>query len=83
MGQKHNQNPSCIGSCIPLWKGAFAVKDAFINRLYAFVLLAALLWVLLGAPLLPAEWQDVPHRLALMARQLPGRMASLLAHWLA
>lgn len=59
------------------------MKDAFINRLYLFVLLAALLWVLLGAPLFPAEWQDVPHRIALMVRQLPGRMAGLLAHWLA
>ena len=59
------------------------MKDAFINRLYAFMLLAALLWVLLGAPLFPAEWQDVPHRIVLMARQLPGRLASLLAHWLA
>ena len=59
------------------------MKDAFINRLYAFVLLSALLWVLLGAPVFAAEWQDVPHRLALMARQLPVRMVNLFAHWLA
>ena len=46
------------------------------------LLLAALAWVLLGAPLLPAEWQDVPHRLAITARQLPGRLANLFALWL-
>lgn len=58
------------------------MKGAFITRLYALVLLAALLWVLLGAPLFPAEWQDVPHRLTIMARQLPGRMIFLLSLWL-
>ena len=65
----------------PRCKGANAMKDLFLTRLYFLLLLAALAWVLLGAPLLPAEWQDVPHRLAIMARQLPGRMANLFALW--
>ncbi len=59
------------------------MKEAFVTRLYALLLLAALLWVLLGAPLFPAEWQDVPHRLTIMARQLPGRMATVFSFWLA
>lgn len=57
------------------------MKDLFLLRLYALLLLLALAWVLLGAPLLPAEWQDIPHRLSLMAAQLPGRMASIFTHW--
>lgn len=58
------------------------MKDLFLTRLCILLLLAALAWVLLGAPLLPVEWQDVPHRLAIMARQLPCRMANLFALWL-
>lgn len=58
------------------------MKEAIILRLYALVLLAALLWVLLGAPLFPAEWQDIPHRLGIMAHQLPGRMCFMLSLWL-
>lgn len=57
------------------------MKEVFITRLQVLLLLVALAWVLLGAPLLPAEWQDVPHRLAIMARQLPGRMTNLFALW--
>lgn len=58
------------------------MKDALITRLYALILLAALAWVLLGAPILPEEWQDIPHRLTVMGRQLPSRMASLFSLWL-
>lgn len=57
------------------------MKDGFIIRLYGVLLLAALVWVLLGAPLLESEWQDVPHRLQMMLVQLPGRMRSLWVHW--
>lgn len=57
------------------------MKDGFIIRLYEVLLLTALVWVLLGAPLLESEWQDVPHRLQMMMVQLPGRIRSLWAHW--
>lgn len=57
------------------------MKDWLKVRLYAFLLLLSLVWVILGAPLLPAEWEDVPHRLSLMAAQLPSRMASVFTHW--
>lgn len=57
------------------------MRDGFVLRLYAVLLLAALVWVLLGAPLLESEWQDVPHRLHMMGVQLPGRMGRILALW--
>ena len=36
---------------------------------------------MLGAPVLRAEWQDIPHRLALMFTQLPGRISGIFALW--
>lgn len=57
------------------------MRDGFVIRLYAVLLAVALVWGLLGAPLLESEWQDVPHRLQMMVVQLPGRMGTVLAHW--
>lgn len=57
------------------------MKDVLILRLYALVLLLSLIWLILGAPILPVEWQDVPNRLAIMSRQLPRRMGAILVHW--
>lgn len=57
------------------------MRDGFVIRLYTVLFCIALVWVLLGAPLLESEWQDVPHRLHMMAVQLPGRMGSVLALW--
>lgn len=57
------------------------MKETITLRLYLFLLLISIVWVILGAPLLPAEWEDIPHRLALMSTQLPGRMASIFTHW--
>lgn len=57
------------------------MRDGFVIRLYAALLLVALVWVLLGAPLVDSEWQDVPHRLQMMLVQLPGRMGSVLSLW--
>lgn len=57
------------------------MRDGFVVRLYAALLLMALVWVLLGAPLVESEWQDVPHRLQMMLVQLPGRMGSVLSLW--
>lgn len=57
------------------------MRNGLVIRLYAVLLLIALVWVLLGAPLLENEWQDVPHRLQMMLVQLPGRMGSVLSLW--
>lgn len=57
------------------------MRNGLVIRLYAVLLLIALAWVLLGAPLLENEWQDVPHRLQMMLVQLPGRMGSVLSLW--
>lgn len=50
-------------------------------RLYAVFFLLTFVWVLLGAPLLPTEWQDIPARLRLMLAQLAGRMSTILLFW--
>jgi len=57
------------------------MKGTLALRLYALTLLLAILWVLLGAPFSPEEWLDIPHRLSLMAAQLPGRMAGIFSRW--
>lgn len=57
------------------------MKQLLALRLYALIFLLLLAWVLLGAPLLPPEWQDIPHRLRLMFTLLPSRASSLLLHW--
>lgn len=57
------------------------MKQFLVLRLYALLFLFALVWVLLGAPLLPAEWQDIPHRLRLMLSQLPTRAGIILGDW--
>lgn len=57
------------------------MPDAFIVRLFFLVSALALVWIVLGAPLYPAEWQDVPLRLRVMLTQLPGRMGSILLLW--
>lgn len=62
-------------------QGWVSMKDQLILRLHLFVFLLSLLWVMLGAPVLRAEWQDIPHRLALMFTQLPGRISGIFALW--
>lgn len=57
------------------------MRGELILRLYATVFLLTFVWVLLGAPLLPAEWQDIPARLRLMLAQLPGRTTTILRSW--
>lgn len=57
------------------------MKDRLVLRLHAMLFLFSMFWVLLGAPLTSAEWQDVPHRLKLMLVHLPGRMGSILLGW--
>lgn len=57
------------------------MPDALVLRLYGILAVLLLLWVILGAPLLPAEWQEVPLRLRIMLAQLPGRMAGILLLW--
>lgn len=57
------------------------MRDVLVTRLYLLLLVLALAWVLIGAPLLTAEWQDVPHRLHIMVLQLPVRMSGIFAHW--
>ena len=57
------------------------MKDALAVRLYALLLILSLLWLLLGSPILPAEWQNVPRHLTLLAHQLPQRMLGLFAYW--
>lgn len=51
-------------------------------RLYVLLLAVLLAWVVLGAPLFPAEWQEVPLRLRVMLTQLPGRMWRMLSLWM-
>lgn len=58
------------------------MRQTVVLRLYATGLAAALLWALLGAPLLPAEWHDVPHRISVMFTQLLPRARQVLSHWL-
>ena len=57
------------------------MKERLILRLYGLLLILSFVWVLLGAPLHPQEWQDVPHRLRMMFSLLPGRMCAVLALW--
>lgn len=57
------------------------MKQLLVLRLYTLVFLIVLAWVLLGAPLLPMEWQDIPHRLRLMLSQLPTRAGIILRDW--
>ncbi len=57
------------------------MPDALVLRLYGILAVLLLLWVILGAPLFPAEWQEVPLRLRIMLTQLPGRMAGILLLW--
>lgn len=55
--------------------------NRMLRRLYVLLLAVLLVWVLLGAPLFPAEWQEVPLRLRVMLTQLPGRMQRMLSQW--
>lgn len=57
------------------------MRDALLVRFYSLVFAVFGLWILLGAPLLTSEWQDVPHRLQTMFTQLPARMVSIFALW--
>lgn len=57
------------------------MKKLLLLRLYVLLLVLLFCWVLLGAPLFSAEWQDVPHRLHLMFLQLPLRMGGIFANW--
>jgi len=57
------------------------MKDVLVLRSCWFLLAAAIIWFLLGAPLFAEEWQDIPHRLGLMTIQLPARMQHILRLW--
>lgn len=62
-------------------EGGHPMKEHLVLRLYGLLLILSFVWVLLGAPLHPQEWQDVPHRLGLMFSQLPRRICAILALW--
>lgn len=57
------------------------MKDVFLVRLYGSILILAFVWALLGAPLLPQEWQQLPDRFTLLLHQLPHRMQSIFFRW--
>lgn len=57
-------------------------KRSLSVRLCAVIMVLAIAWAALGAPLTRAEWVGVPDRIGLMMRQLPQRMRSILTRWL-
>lgn len=46
------------------------------------LLALSLAWAFCGAPLYAEEWQEIPERLARMARQLPMRLPVIWRNWL-
>ena len=58
------------------------MKHSLSLRLCALLFLLSVLWVALGAPLLAAEWRDIPLRLERLLLQLPSRAHAVWQNWL-
>ena len=58
------------------------MKPSLSLRLCALLLLLSVLWLALGAPLLAAEWRDIPLRLERLLLQLPSRARPVWQNWL-
>ena len=58
------------------------MKHSLSLRLCALLLLLSVRWVALGAPLLAAEWRDIPLRLERLLLQLPSRAHAVWQNWL-
>lgn len=50
--------------------------------LWAWLLALACLWLLLGAPVSPGDWQALPSQAGMALRQIPVRMPVMFRQWL-
>lgn len=57
------------------------MKTSLLLRLYVLLFLFSLVWVFLGSPIWPDEWQNISAHLTLLFHQLPVRMAYVFTAW--